>query len=267
MNKILPLLLICTFVYAEKLVYDYRSSFTRAEINVVNDNGDCKTSLKSTKDSLIGYLIMEDCDWNCNDGTDGTLYVYRKGDRQFSNMVWKTNVKIKTLFFGKNFFSCDVSENKNILSRANRCSVEMKIGFSSPISFSEKYPTNKIFCEFIYGFLGWTNVSGEMICNGFGNSVLTKDIPIAFCGAQEDHCLRINDVSGSTVGNFEYSGVCGGVGGIDSCLNDTGKSFINGVWSMRFNKTKSVMINKQTDIDSLVLEWMKKGTYFEPFNE
>ena len=31
------------------------------------------------------------------------------------------------------------------------------------------------------------------------------------------------------------------------------KKIITGVWSMRFNKTKSVMINEQTDVDSLVL--------------
>lgn len=250
------LIFTCSFVFSDFAVYDFKSSLMRVEHHLI-ERDDCKTYLTHTKDSLKGILLVEDCSsFDCNNESKGILYVYRAKDKQYKNIVWKSDVALKTVFYGKNFVVCDLVNGYNALNNIRSCNLEMRLSIPEPLNLNESYPNSRFDCLLSYGFLGWANFGNEITFSGFGKA--DNSSTISFCD-DGTYCLRFSVINGDLTGVSNYSSFCGGVGGVDMCLKDYGESTVNGKWSIRLNKTRTALIASTSDIDSLVLSWLKKS--------
>lgn len=269
MKKLLLSLFVLTIsVYASISVYDYRATFKRIEPVAVNNDGNCFTYLKTVTDIVRGYLIINDCDEECGSEKVGVIYLYRPSDKQYANTVWKTNVKVTTSFYGRNFRSCTPkSEIQNNLNKLNQCNINVVYDLKQPISYDEIMNVKGKDCGFIYGFLGWMNEQGTVTNHGFGSAMVkNKEPEYGFCSTIQDgqNCVIIKSASGSMTGNFGYSGVCGTTGAINDCGDYIVDMTVSGNWTIKLNSKKTHDAPFAiSDVDNYIMSIIRKDYVFD----
>ena len=239
-------------------------------------------SYSTKKDTIDGYIILpvcEECNGTCEEcngtlessiddfygtGYFGTGYFTRKGDKlgRKANIFGtvKTTVYAEAGIFGKNAY---VTGHPNIQGDPSDLkelkSAWMWVYFGLP--GAEKVDPNSVVKsgdiikgagdeDVFYGFLGLDNVEGYSVSNaGFGSVKVvshTEAAKLGFCEGDPGSsysCQIINSIAGSTIGWFEYEGLCNNTPMWDLCdpsaVNKVTEAPIVGTWSLKYNNALS----------------------------
>ena len=273
MKKILAAILAGAFgltAVAQTVVYDYKATFKRVNpVYKVRTESGAKYVTESygvSSDQIKGYVILPLCD-DCNGpvassmANSGTAYLTRKGDKYSAKaglpFVLKTAVVADSAIFGKNAYILGTTPPDGDPSAIKDLkSAWMKLSFVTPdAALTDVIDSGLIIKEAAgtpvwYGFLGMDNVLGGTVSNaGFGTAKVlstTQAATLGWCGGlpgSTTSCQMVQSISGSTLGDFGYDGLCGAVPMWDVCVPDaTGMitaAPIAGNWTLKFNNSLS----------------------------
>lgn len=294
MKKILAAILAGAFgltAVAQTVVYDYKTSFKRVnpiyKVRKVSGVDMVTESYGVTGDVISGYVILPLCDdcatpgmagtVNSSLGNLGTAYLTRKGDKYSAKAglphVLKTPVFANSAIFGQNAY---VLGNPALPGAADPHAVKdlksawMMLQFLVPdAKATDVIDSGLIIKEAAgtpvwYGFIGLDNVLGGWVNNsGFGSAkvlTVTQAAKLGWCGGipgSTSSCQMVQSISGSTLAQFTYDGLCGLVPMWDVCIPDaTGVvnfAPIAGTWTLKFNNS----LSKEADQDAAILKKLK----------
>ena len=284
MKKILAAILAGAFgltAVAQTVVYDYKATFKRVNpIYKVRKVGAAQMVTESygvTSDAITGYVILPLCD-DCNGpvasslANTGTAYLTRKGDKYSAKanlpFVLKTAVTADSAIFGQNAYvlgdnAIPTAGDPHALKDLK--SAWMKLSFVTPdAAATDVVDSGLIIKEAAgtpvwYGFLGLDNYLGGTVNNaGFGSAkVLTTSqaATLGWCGGlpgSTTSCQMVQSISGSTLADFGYDGLCGAVPMWDVCVPDSTGMIttapIAGTWTLKFNNSLSNAADQEAAI-------------------
>lgn len=293
MKKILAALLVGAFglsAVAQSVVYDYRATFKRVDpvykVRTIKDGSSSYKAVTESygikSDSITGYVVLpvcEDCEGDLESSMEdftGVAYLVRKGDKLSKKLelpyVLKTDVEAAAAIFGKNAYivgypvngdPSDVKDLKNAwmtLEFATPGAADMDPGVIDSGALIKNAAGESVW----YGFLGLDNVGGSMpyIWNkGFGTVKTisqSEATTLGFCDGSTIpgwSCAIIQSISGSTLGEFGYEGLCGNTPMWDLCNpTETGMvtvAPIAGTWSLKYNKSLSGVADASKEAEIL----------------
>ena len=280
MKKILVAILAGAFglsAVAQTVVYDYKATFKRVnpvyKVRTENKVKFVTESYNVSSDRISGYVILPlcvDCNGPVNTSMNnaGVAFLTRKGDKysKANNLpyVLRTNVMASSAIFGNNAYILGTTPaDETPSSVKNLKSAWMMLGFAVPNNGANTIDSGKLIKEAAgfnvwYGFMGLDHIGGGWVQNyGFGSArVLTNKqaATLGWCGGlpgATTSCPMGQSISGSTLADFVYAGLCGATPMWDVCSTDTlagwsagmanvgGVAPIAGTWTLKFNNTLS----------------------------
>jgi len=259
------------------------------KIRKVNKVDTVTESYDVSSDTISGYVMLPVCD-DCFGPVDtgnnrGHAYLTRKGDKysKAANIPFVTKVDVwaESAVFGQNAFiegrapaDTDPADEKELkkawmwlwfdmhdpldltLAPAPAVGVVADAGHHilanqvvKKLAVDAKDPLSYLW----YGFMGLDNSLGGWVDNaGFGSvKIYSSSSSLGLCGRQDGRpCRLIQNISGSTLGDFTYQGICTGIPMWDLCAPDAMGAGANvwqppvinmapiaGTWTLKLNTT------------------------------
>lgn len=294
MKKILAALLVGAFglsAVAQSVVYDYKASFKRVDpqykIRTIKEDGSSYKAVTESygiaSDSITGYIVLpvcEDCDGELESSLEdfeGVAYLVRKGDKISKKaelpFVLKTDVDAAAAIFGKEAYIVGYPTDGDPSDVKNLKNAWMTLNFWAP-GATDLDPENVIDSGMLIpaaagedvwlGFLGLDNVAGSRpyVWNkGFGTVKTISQAEattLGFCDGDTTpgwSCAIIQSISGSTLGEFAYEGLCGNTPMWDLC-DPTEDGMVNvapiaGTWTLKYNASLSKVAEASKEAEIL----------------
>ena len=225
MKKSLIALFVAAFCFssmAQVLVYDFAASFKRLDVKQVTysyKNAQGVTvknakmdSPKVVSDKFTGYMVIDACE-KCEgdmvvstDTNVAVFYITRSGDKA------KNIYRAAGYFYANMFGAKPMLRNDEVVNGDKFTDAAGQ--FSLPLVWGQKDNV---------GFLGLDNISPDNILYGQGYGKVSKlttvkkdsitegddcDGTTTTVVVHETNCWMVKSLSGSVVGNTEYTGIC-----------------------------------------------------------
>ncbi len=264
MKKMLITLLVAAIsvtAMANVLVYDYKASIARLDVNLrkfkVNSSAINLDTANTRYDTLVGYLAIYACN-KCNDSqmrlssqfyNDAWMYVKRAGDKVAVKKApkgwYRTPAEFAAAMFGPKaaYYSIDgvTVDTRNQSTRAwARLNYEILYPTSVDEETGADVPDGMKYSGEVYGFLGLGNLDSYFQHAGFGYVTYDPFTTDGACGiTNTDYCWKLYSIYGTLIADCTYAGKCGDYI-FDICsLSPVADAVAYGTWSLKLNNALS----------------------------
>ena len=264
MKKMLITLLVAAIsvtAMANVLVYDYKASIARLDVNLrkfkVNSIAINLDTANTRYDTLVGYLAIYACN-KCNDSqmtnsakfyNDAWMYVKRAGDKVAVKKApkgwYRTPAEFAAAMFGPKaaYYSIDgvTVDTRNQSTRAwARLNYEILYPTSTDEETGADVPDGMKYSGEVYGFLGLGNLDSYFQHAGFGYVTYDPFTTDGACGVTNtDYCWKLYSIYGTLIADCTYTGKCGDYI-FDICsLAPVADAAAYGTWTLKLNNALS----------------------------
>lgn len=258
---VVAMMLTAFTLMANVLVYDYKASIARLDVNLRafrTSSGSINLDTASTRyDTLTGYLAIYACN-KCNDSqmtassqiyNEGWIYVKRAGDKiaiKKSAKGWyRTPATFAAAMFGPKaaYYSID-NTTLDARNQAKRAWARLNYAIVYPTGIDEEtgseVPNGMKYAGETYGFLGLGNMDSYFQHAGFGYLTYDPFITDGACGiTNTDYCWKLYSIYGTLIADCTYTGKCGDYI-FDICsLAPVADAVAYGTWTLKLNNKMS----------------------------
>lgn len=288
MKKMLIALLVAVVsvtAMANVLVYDYKASIARLDVNLrkfkVNGTTINLDTADAKYDTLVGYVAIYACE-KCNNSqmkasasTDPVnpawIYVKRLGDKVAIKKAPKGWFRTPGVFaaamFGPKAAYYDYNGVKvDTRNQSTRAWAYLAYAIGYPKSADPEtgtmVPDGMKYSGEVYGFLGLGNLTSNYIHAGFGYVTYDPFQTDGDCGIiNTDYCWKVYSIYGTLVATCKYTGKCGDYI-FDICsLKPVADAIAYGTWSIKLNNKLSGAVDFTAN-DAVIAKTVAVANFF-----